>query len=302
MSVKWKYFLAVLSLIAIVVWLAVLRYPPEKLYIIACDVGQGDAVLVIYGETQILIDGGPDERVVDCLSRYFPFWDRQIELIILSHPQEDHYAGLIEILKRYDVLTFIGSSLDSGNQKYGLLKSMVGGSGARVINPTSGMVIRLGMIYLDILHPSKRFLSENSLWRGSTEKNNVLGASTSKRDPNEFSIVTLLRLGKFDALFTGDIGPSISNSIAEKINNNKKGSVEYIKIPHHGSKNGVSGKLLDAVKPEYAIISVGAKNRYGHPHSEVIELLKDRDIKILRTDESGDVVVESDGSSMWLVN
>jgi len=301
MSAKWKYILAVLTLIAIVVWLAVFTFPEKRLKLIACDVGQGDAALAVYGEIQVLIDGGPDDSVLDCLSTHIPFWDRKIELVILSHPQADHYGGLIEVLKRYDVGAFISSGLDSGSQGYNLLKSIVGGSGVRVINPTSGMVIRLGLIYLDILHPSKQFLSDNTSWISSINKGGVLGAYTSNKDPNEFSIVTILRLGEFEALFTGDIDPAISNTIAEQITRRGIKSVKYIKIPHHGSKNGVSGRLLDVIEPSVAIISVSAKNSYGHPHEEVIKMLNDRNIEILRTDEEGDIVVESDGNNVHVV-
>lgn len=300
MSVKWKYLLAVLTLIMIVVWLAVLKFPKKKLGLVACDVGQGDAALVVYGEIQILIDGGPDDSVLDCLSTYLPFWDRKIELVILSHPQTDHFGGLLEVLKRYDVGAFISSGLDSGSQEYSLLKSIVGGRGIRVINPTSGMVIRLGMIYLDILHPSEEFLSVNSTSLSTREEENVLGAYTSSRDPNEFSVVVILRLGEFEALFTGDIGPKTSDLLAEQLVPGDSQRVEYIKIPHHGSKNGITGKLLDVIEPDVAVISVGEKNRYGHPHEEVIKLLKDRGIRILRTDKEGNIVIESDGSSMWL--
>ena len=300
MGVKWKYFFAVLVLIMIVVWLAVLTYPKKRLHLIACDVGQGDAVLITYGETQILIDGGPDRRVLDCLYKHMPFWDREIELIIVSHPQADHYSGVIEVLRRYSVGAYVSSGLDSSSQDYSLLRSVVGGSGIRVINPTSGMVIRLGMIYLDILHPSKEFLSANSTSLITRKGKNVLGMYTSTRDPNEFSVVLILRLGEFDALFTGDIGPAISNSIAETIKVKGIKDVEYIKIPHHGSKNGVTKKLIDAVEPEIAVISVGAKNRYGHPHEEILKILGDRDIRIMRTDEMGDVEIISDGERFWL--
>jgi len=301
MSVKWKYLLAVLTLMMIVVWLAVLKFPKKKLKLVACDVGQGDATLVVYGEIQVLIDGGPDDSVLDCLSTHLPFWDRKIELVILSHPQTDHFGGLVEVLKRYDVGAFASSGLDSGSQEYSMLKSIVGGSGIRVINPTSGMVIRLGMIYLDILHPSEEFLSVNSTSSSTRKEKDVLGMYTSSRDPNEFSVVAILRLGEFEALFTGDIGPKTSDLLAEQFTLGDSQKVEYIKIPHHGSKNGVTGKLLDMIEPEIAVISVGAKNRYGHPHSEVIKLLSDRGIKTLRTDLTGDIELITDGNSWQVV-
>jgi len=301
MSDKWRYFLAVLGLMVIVLWMAVLSFPEKKLLVITCDVGQGDASLIIYGETQILVDGGPDDSVLECLSEHIPFWDRNIELIVLSHPQKDHFGGLIDVMKRYDVEMLISTSLDSGSRGYGVLKNIVGGSGVRVLNPTSGMVVRVGMIYLDILHPTREYIASNSEGSAVNDKENVLGSYTTSLDPNEFSVVVILRLGEFDALFTGDIGPKLSSSIADQLTRKGIKGIEYIKIPHHGSKNGVSSKLLDVVEPGVAIISVSAKNSYGHPHEEILRMLSDRKIKILRTDQEGDIVVEGDRSGVWVV-
>lgn len=301
MDVRWKYLLAVLSLIVIVVWMAVISFPEKNLLITSCDVGQGDASLIIYGQTQILIDGGPDDSVLECLSENIPFWDRKIEMLVLSHPQKDHFGGLIDVLKRYDVELLVSTGLDSSSQGYGVLKNMVGGSGVRVLNPTSGMVIRLGMIYLDILHPTQEYISRNSEDTSDGNEDNVLGAYTTSIDPNEYSVVMILRLGEFEALFTGDISPELSNSIADEIDRRGIRDVEYIKIPHHGSKNGVSEKLLNVLEPEVAAISVSERNSYGHPHEEVLKMLNDRSITILRTDKMGEVAIESDNSGSWVV-
>ncbi len=105
-----------------------------------------------------------------------------------------------------------------------------------------------------------------------------------------------LRLGEFDALFTGDIGPEIINKV---IATGKIHDVEYIKIPHHGSKNGLIKELLDEASPEVAIISVG-KNSFGHPHQETLDLLKEYDIQVKRTDKDGDVELISDGKNWWI--
>ena len=293
MTYKTKIILALLVLVAATTWLAVYFYPEKRLHLIACDVGQGDAILVTYGTTQILVDGGEGRDVLDCLSRYVPFWDRTIELVVLTHPQKDHFGGLIDVFRRYKVGHFLANSLDSGSQEYEVLKSVVGGGSTDVINPTSGMALGLGLIRLEIVWPTEEFSLANS----RSTSGNVLGATTTTRDPNDFSIVTVLRLGEFDALLTGDIGPKIIDRILET---GIIGDMEYIKIPHHGSKNGLTDNLLRFTDPEVAVISVGEKNRYGHPHKEVLELLSDQDIKILRTDVEGDVIVVSDGERWWI--
>jgi competence protein ComEC len=292
MKILWKNIFLGLSLVLIVIWMAVFAYPEKKLHLIACDVGQGDAILAVYGTTQILIDGGATNKVIDCLGRHMPFWDRKIEVVLLTHPQLDHFGGLSEVFKRFQVERFVATSLDSSSQAYQALISMVGGSGIQVLNPATGMVIRSGLLYLDIVWPSSDF----QVAAGDISKGNILGAFTTKKDPNDFSVVANLRLGEFDALLTGDIGPQI---ISEIVQTGKVRDVEYIKIPHHGSKNGLTKELLEIVTPEVAVISVG-KNSFGHPHREILDLLKEYDIQVKRTDENGDVEVISDGKSWWI--
>ncbi|MFV1917003.1 MAG: ComEC/Rec2 family competence protein [Patescibacteria group bacterium] len=298
MSTSWRYILGLLALIAITIWLAVAVYPEPKLRLIACDVGQGDAILAIYGKTQILVDGGPDNSVLDCLSENLPFWDREIELMVITHPQVDHYTGLIEVLRRYDVSYLLATQIDSSAQRYQVLKDTVGGSGVKVVHPTTGMVIRMGLIYLDIVHPTEEYIA--SFAEGSGTK--VLGTFTTSRDLNDFSIVANLRLGDFDALLTGDIGPDVMSEVIAQLALSDSRTIEYIKIPHHGSKNGLTSNLLSITSPEIAVISVGKDNRYGHPHDEVIKLLSDKGIKTLRTDIDGDIEVVTDGKTWWLTN
>ncbi|MCK5505797.1 MAG: MBL fold metallo-hydrolase, partial [Thermodesulfovibrionia bacterium] len=283
MEKGWKYIIGLLVLVAITIWLAVLAYPGQQLSLIACDVGQGDSILAVYGETQILVDGGPNDKVLECLHKHLPFWDREIELIILTHPQKDHYGGLIDVFRHYKVDKFLATPIDSGSQGYQALINAVGGSGAEVINPTIGMVIRLDLIYLDILHPSEQYvLSKVEGDSTNNSENGVLGAFDIKGDLNDYSVVTILRLGEFDALLTGDIGPEVSDMIAETLVVSNSRTIEYIKTPHHGSKNGLTRELLEVSMPEIAVISVG-KNPWGHPHQEILDMLRESGINIFRT-------------------
>lgn len=309
MQSRWKYILVLLCLSVWVILIALFTFPSKNLRLIACDVGQGDSILAIYGKTQILVDGGPDAKVLGCLSRHLPFWDRKIEVVVNSHPQKDHFAGLIDVLKTYAVETFVATPLDSGSQDWQVLKSLVGSKGIKVVNPVSGQSIRIGLIYLDILWPSKEsFLAtENSMHtsgdisgRASQSGSGVLGAFATKEDPNKFSVVAVLRFKNFDALLTGDIGTEISDVVAQELMNKSKRPIEYIKVPHHGSKNGLTRSLLETAQSEVAVISVGKNNSYGHPHEEVLKMLQDEEIKILRTDQLGDIAVESDGKQVIL--
>lgn len=130
--------------------------------------------------------------------------------------------------------------------------------------------------HLDILHPREK---ENN------------------SDLNEYSIVSLIKFGDFKAVLTGDIAQEISDEIAGKW---QMGSVDYIKVPHHGSRSGLTENLLKALTPKVAVISVGKNNSYGHPHKEIIEMLEKYKVKILRTDEMGDIEVITDGEKIWI--
>ena len=108
---KIKYLVFVLLSASILLWLSVFTYPERKLHLVFCDVGQGDAILASYGQVQVLIDGGPGNKVLSCLSNNMPFWDRKIEMVILTHADNDHLAGLIPVIQRYSVDQFVSNGL-----------------------------------------------------------------------------------------------------------------------------------------------------------------------------------------------
>jgi len=289
----WRYIYGFLGLILLTLVLAIASLPDAKLHLVACDVGQGDAILAVNRDTQVLIDGGADKKVLDCLSRHMPFWDREIEMVILTHPEDDHYGGLIDVFRNYKVTNFLVNAVDSDKNGYQVLKKLVEESGAQVANPTSETSVRMGKLYLDIVWPSEGKIGEEN----NSGRTNVLGAFTTKKDLNTFSVVVNLNFGNFDALLPGDIGPDV---IGDILAGGEIHDVEYLKIPHHGSKNGLTPALLAASTPEIAVISVGQKNRYGHPNKEILDLLKEKEVKILRTDEVGDIEVLTDGRS-WKI-
>ncbi len=289
----WKYIFGMLIFTLAILGIVILQVPDNNLHIIACDVGQGDAILVTYKNTQILTDGGPDSKVVECLSRHTPFYDREIELVISTHPDADHATGLIEVIKRYKVDNIMINPIDSGTQTLKALENEVGGRGISLIKPLEGMGIGLGLIRLDIFNP------DDNLVNGLTEKieGNKLGFYTPKAPTNDYSITYRLNFGDFKGLFTGDLGPDVSDRLANK---NSIGTVDYIKVPHHGSRNGLTQNLLEKLMPKVAIISVGKKNRYGHPNQEILDMLQKYNIKTYRTDEMGDVEIVTNGKDLWL--
>lgn len=271
----YLYRYLILGLISLVgaIWIAVFQIPDSNLHIIACDVGQGDAILVVKGSVQVLTDGGPNNKVLDCLGKYLPFWDREIELVILTHPEKDHYFGLIEVFRRYKVNNFLYNQDITGTELVEVLEKEVGRGGINFVHPHEDMTIRVGLISLDMLWPPPAYTDSKS---------------------NNLGIVYLLRYGDFEALLTADVENKVSDELSL---NSKIRDVDYIKVNHHGSKNGLSEKLIKATVPSglprqtVGVISAGKNNPYGHPHDEILQMLNKYQLQILRTDEMGDVEV-----------
>lgn len=275
----WKYIFIFLLLILSLLTISIFQLPDSRLHLIACDVGEGDATLLIYKNIQILVDGGPDKRVLTCLGKYLPFWDRNIELVVLTHPDRDHFTGLIDVFRSYRVVNFLYNPITVSKPEYKVLEKEVGSARPHTISPCLGQRLRLDLIYLDIFNPSNCL---NGVGGPPEDAKEV-----SDNKTNQYSIVSLVSFGKFRALLTGDMTPEVSNQLAV---NPVIGLVQYIKIPHHGSKNGLTDNLLKAIEPKIAVISVG-KNNYGHPAPEIIKMLNENKVKTFRTDESGSIEV-----------
>lgn len=290
----WKIVLPTLMCVAIILWFVVFTFPDDNLHIIACDVGQGDAFLIMQRTTQVLIDAGSGNKIIGCLGKYMPFWDRTLELAINTHPQLDHYEGFIEVFRRYNVKVFSANSLNSDAYEYTVLKTEVGSEGSQVIFPERGIVFLAERFDLTILHPSGEFVDMNTQLRETNTED--LGSRQTNLDPNEFSIITQLTFGDFDALFTGDAG-GLWGSLIEM---DLLSDIEYLKVPHHGSKNGITQDAVEVLQPEIAVISAGKNNSYGHPHKEILDLFNMNNIEIHQTNLTNSVEVVSNGVEWWV--
>ncbi len=167
-----------LFLVLVLVWSAVFSLPDNKFHLVFCDVGQGDAILISYQRTQILIDGGPDNRVLDCLSHHLPFWERKLEVVILTHPEKDHLGGLIDVIKRYYLTYLFANSWPEQKEKISPLKF--------------GDKIKIGELEVLVLWP-KEIREEKEL--------------------NKSSLVLKVTFGSFCALLTGDIPSQIEEQL-----------------------------------------------------------------------------------------
>ncbi len=269
------------------------QLPDNKLHVFLCDVGQGDGILIQKGTTQLVIDGGPDNSLVSCLGSHMPFWDHTIEVAILTHGDSDHFFGFIEMAKRYQVKHLVGSQVDNESREFARLKEVVSETHIPITIAHAGQEIKANGVSFRIVFPSTQFVND----RTKENPGSTLLGSRQSNDRNSFCIVGLLTYGNFAGLFTCDISPASEKWMLEA---NIVPKAYFLKVSHHGSKNGLIPEFLQAVNPTVAGISVGKKNRYGHPSPEVITMLKDFGAKVVRTDETGEVELVTDGSTVWV--
>lgn len=294
-----KKALAFLTILAALIWSAVFYFPDNQLHLIFCNVGQGDAILVRRGFNQILIDGGPDERVLECLSDNLPFWDRTIEMVVLTHPQADHLTGLISVLERYEVLSFMVNNIVNDTERFWRFREVLIKEGAKIYNPKAGERIELAKMNFDVLWP-KEELGSPLVWQrasqdeGIGEREFILGAATYSGNFNQTSVVLKLEFGDFCALLTGDIDQSTESQL------DKVSPCQVLKVAHHGSKYSTSEEFLEMIRPDLAVISVG-KNSFGHPTQGVIDKLRSIGARLLRTDQNGKIEIISDGEKWWIL-
>jgi competence protein ComEC len=153
MRISLKSLFVALSLALALTLGAVFSLPDDKLHLVFCDVGQGDAILVTKGTTQILIDGGPSEKVLGCLSNHLPFWDKDLEMVILTHPEYDHITGLVPVIERYSVKQLSSNSLLAESGVFNKFRDKVIERKIPVFSPKAGEKIKIGNLEMEILFP-----------------------------------------------------------------------------------------------------------------------------------------------------
>ncbi|MBI5156217.1 MBL fold metallo-hydrolase [Candidatus Peregrinibacteria bacterium] len=216
------------------------------------DVGQGDSTLIVSPSgKQILIDGGPDFSALEGLGRAMPFFDRTIDLLVLSHPQTDHILAFPEILRRYNVSAVLMTGIAYNLPRYEKFLTLLRGQKIPVIiaNPAKDIDAGDGLV-LDIVWPPPVLFGEKI------------------KEVNNSSIVLRVLYGNHSALFTGDMETSEENEV---LRSGADLRADIIKVPHHGSKTSSSTGFLLVVRPQLAVISVGKENTYGHPNKGIVD-------------------------------
>lgn len=242
------------------------------------DVGQGDSALI---ETptgvQVLVDGGANASVLRRLSKKTSFFDRDIDVVIGTHPDKDHIGGLIDVLERYTVGMILTTENKGETDTSALYNKLKTAEGAEIILARRGQEIHLdASTTLRILFPD---------------------SDPKDMETNTSSIVFQLIYGDSVFMFTGDSPKSIEEYLVLVEGESLKSDV--LKLGHHGSRTSTSKLYLDEVRPAIAIVSAGKDNSYGHPHVEVTDLLFNKRIEVLETSKEGTITLLSDGNSVW---
>ncbi|MBI5138450.1 MAG: MBL fold metallo-hydrolase [Candidatus Vogelbacteria bacterium] len=280
-SSHWRKCLILFLISAnLIVWYATFRENRAGILTIAfLDVGQGDGIFIeAPNGNQLLLDGGPDKKVLESLGEVMAFYDRTIDVLVLSHPHSDHVAGLDEVLQRYIVGVGVTSGTGGVSSEFTLWKNLLENFGVKKIVAKRGMRINMGGgVYLDALLPSH---------------------DVAKETPHDGMLVMQLHYGKTAVMLTGDMERPLEQYLVAY--DGAKLKSDILKVGHHGSKTSSTESFVGYVSPRYAVISSGIDNKYGHPAKETLNILEKFEIQTLRTDEDGTIVFESDGETISL--
>ncbi len=245
------------------------------------NIGQGDSEFIqLPTGAQILIDGGPDgARLLDNLAKVMLPQDRYIDLLIMTHPQADHMAGFIDLLKKYQVGAFIGNLRKGPIAAYDELHHQLAANHVPYIQLVAGDEIKIGDTLLHLLSPTRQNIASKEL--------------------NDTCEVVLLETPHLKALYTGDIGANIETEMVARYG--KLLDVDVLKVGHHGSRFSSSESFLRATSPALAVIEVG-KNTYGHPTKQAIGRLTASGAKVLRTDEQGIIKITTQNDKLVVLH
>ena len=246
----------------------------ENLEVYFLDVGQGDSELIVLpGNVKILIDGGPNNKILKELSSVLKPTDRYIDLVILSHPELDHFSGLTDVLKRYQVGAFVSNGRRGNAPAFRDLEKIIKENKIAAVVLAENDKIKYLKNSFNVLSPSKNLLQSAEL--------------------NDTTLVMKFENEEVKILFTGDIGENIEEFLIKKYDL----SADVLKVAHHGSKFSTGENFLKKATPKISVIEVG-KNSYGHPTAETLNGLASIGAQIFRTDKDGTIKFVIDGANI----
>ena len=248
-------------------------------FVVYClDVGQSDCTIIVCDNVVMMIDTGTLNQVYNIRTSLYTLGIDKIDYMVITHPHDDHMSGASDIIEYYDVSNFLMPSLGQENTvltpTYLNLLDTIAEHNVNPIPISAGYSFDLGSSYVEILSPMKQ---DNEL--------------------NNMSAVIKITYGDTKMLFQGDSDDSIEKQL---LMSDYDITADLLKVGHHGSNTSSSGAFLDVVNPEFAIISSGPDNNYGHPNTYVIERLEERNIKPYITSLNGDITIVSDGNDLLI--
>lgn len=267
------------SLVILSVLFAVVNFSDSSnLQINFFDVGQGDGILIrTPSHHNIIVDGGPDNTFIAKLGQALPFYDQEIDLMVLTHPHDDHLFGLVEVLKRYKVKQVLATGVIHTTAAYLEWLSIIKEKPIPFKVALAGQQFVFGETELKVIYPLQKLANQ--------QVDNL----------NLTSVVIKLTYGQTDILLTGDLEKEAEAEIlASKVDLKS----EILKIGHHGSNTSSGEQFIKAINPSWAVISVGQDNKFDHPSAAVIEFLASQQIQVLRTDQLGDIRFISNGQDI----
>lgn len=267
-------FLLLLIFVGILFWTEY-RSSEKLLTISVLDVEQGDAILIESPTgTQVLFDAGPPNKILSQLAKVMPPTDRSLDVIFITHPDQDHIGGILDVLENYSVSYIFESGTSSDSQTFKNFKNLVKEKNIEDILAKKGTRIDIGGgAYIEILFPDR---------------------NVSSWETNAGSVVARVVYGENSVMLTGD-APAETESIILSNNSPESLQSDILKLGHHGSKTSTSLNFLKIVNPDYAVISVGLNNKFKHPKQEILSRLADFGIEVFRTDQDGIIEVKLDG-------
>lgn len=261
-----------LSLISLII-IFYLTLPNGRAKVVVCDVGQGDAILATYKNIQLLVDVGPDnKKVLRCLENHLPFWDKTVEVVILTHGDSDHVGGLNDLLRSYKVNKFFSNGLLDKEVEQNIYSQKI----------SQNDIVSIGLFDFEVMSP------ELNLENTKDNENSVVGV---------LKIDSPVSGQAWSMFMSGDVDKEteqklVWRGVLDQDYGIPKNGVDVLKVSHHGSNTGTSDEILETLKPKMAVISVGRNNRFGHPTEDILKKLKDRKIEIKRTDIDGEIIFE----------
>lgn len=289
-----------ICLLFVVVAFSLLKvWPDSKVHVIHCDVGQGDAVIIMHNFTQVLIDSGRDDQVLQCLEKHLPFTDKTIEFIIATHPDNDHIAGFPAVFEEYSVLNLflLGAVKDTKSfQQFHAGVVQLQEKGTRIwLAEADQRLVLAPSVELIVLFPFQKVgkLEYFSANVSETQLSDIAQEqSVYIKSINDLSIATKLIVGNYMHLLMADLEKGGEQALLSK---GLIPDVDVLKVGHHGSNTSSTLRFLEKAQPEYVVVSSGKNNQYDHPHPEVMERIEALSSKVLRTDLDGDIEWISDG-------